>query len=290
MSAVGLALARAGLTERAMLTCFGVRAAAHVPRALPHRADPGPRPPRAALPLWLFCARRPVDADLARDVLGAATIDALVEAGLLARDGDRVIAPRALCPIGPSITVSEPWPDDSSHHLIASLPHARADRWLDLGSGPAFAPLAAPGRARAIRATDLDPTLVADARAGLALSGVTHVEVAVADLGAGAHTDAGWDLVTFNAPIPGPGDPILARFWAEAPSLVAPGGEVLVHSVAHAVELPGELTVVRYARDPDFTITRWRPGAPAARRRADVTLTPDAPHVTRAMLDAIPDA
>lgn len=288
MIELGRALARAGLTERAMLTCFGVRAAAHVPRVLPHRADPGPRPPRAALPLWLFCARRPVDAELARAVLGDATLDALLAAGLLARDGDRVIAPRALCPIGPSITVSEPWPDDSSHHLIESLPRARVDRWLDLGSGPAFAPLAAPGRARAIRATDLDPTLVADAKTGLALSGVTHVEVAVADLGAGA--GGGWDLVTFNAPIPGPGDPILARFWAEAPSLVAPAGEVLVHSVAHAVDLPGELTVVRYARDPDFTITRWRPGAAAARRFADVTLGPDAPHVTRATLDAIPDA
>jgi hypothetical protein len=284
LRALGQALARAGLTERAMRTCFGVAAAAHVPRALPHRGDPGPRPPRAALPLWLFCARRAVDETAARAVVGGA-LDDLIAVGLLVRDGDAVRAPVALCPIGPSIAVARVWPDDSSHHLIESLPAARVDRWLDLGSGPAFAPLAVPGRARVIRATDVDPALVDDARIGLALSGVTHVEPAVADLGAGA--GPGWHLVTFNAPIPGPGDPILARFWAEAPALVAPGGEVVVHSVFAALpDLPGELVAVRYARDPDFAITRWRPGGTSRQRVIDVTLTPETPHVKREMIDA----
>jgi hypothetical protein len=294
---LGVALARAGLTERALLSYFGVSAVAHLPRVLDRRSDPGPRPPRAAVPLELFGAGRSIDADAARAALGPA-VDALL-GDLLIADGPRVRATVSLLPYGPSIAVFDrldddrrdavPWPDDSSHHLIASLPAARVDRWLDVGSGPALAPLAAPGRAKEIRATDVMPGAIAHARRGLALSGVAHVTPAVADLGADA--GGGWDLVTFNAPIPAPGDPILARFWAEAPGLVAAGGEVVVHSTVAddpllaLASLPGAVIVARYARAPGFAITWWRPAAPPARTVIELELTPGAPHVTRALLD-----
>ncbi|MCB9562668.1 MAG: hypothetical protein H6708_19880 [Kofleriaceae bacterium] len=51
---VGAALRRAGLTERAVLACFGVRAVAHVLRAIGagRRFDAAP-PPAAVLP-WLL--------------------------------------------------------------------------------------------------------------------------------------------------------------------------------------------------------------------------------------------
>ena len=296
--AIGVALARAGLTERAFRAYFGVGAIAHLPRVLDRRADPGPRPPRAAVPLELFCAGRAIGADVARAALGS---DVLAS-GLVVADGDLVRGAVSVLPFGPSLAVFDrldddrrdavPWPDDSSHHLIACLPAARADRWLDVGSGPALAPLAAPGRAREIRATDVMPRAIEHARRGLALSGVAHVTAAVADLGAGA--GGGWDLVTFNAPIPAPGDPILARFWAEAPALVAAAGEVIVHSTVADDPLPalaglgGAVVVARYARAPGFAVTWWRPAAPPARAVIDVELTPAAPHVTRGVLEGAP--
>jgi hypothetical protein len=294
---LGVALASAGLTERAVRGYFGVGSIAHVARVLARRIDPGPRPPRAVVPLELFCAGRAIDTGAAHGALGLA-FHALVEAELLVDEGATVRAPVTLLPFGPSIAVFDrldadrrdavPWPDDSSHHLIACLPAARAGTWLDVGSGPALAPLAAPGRARAILATDVVPRAIDLAQIGLALSGVTHVTPAVADLGAGA--GGGWDLVTFNAPIPAPGDPILARFWAEAPALVAAAGEVIVHSTVAEDPLPaladldGEAVVIRYARAPGFAITWWRPAAPHARAVVDVELTLAAPHVTRAVL------
>ena len=296
---LGLLLAQLGVTERALRTCFGVGAVAHLPRVLDRRADPGPRPPRASLPLWLFCAGRTIDAAAARAVLGD-ELDRLIAGSILIGDGDGVRALWSLVPIGGSIAVCDrldddtadgvPWPDDSSHHLIACLPRARVDRWLDVGSGNAFAPLAAPGAARAIRATDILPRAIGCARWGLALSGITHVETAVADLGSGA--GPGWDLVTFNAPIPGSRDPILARFWAQAPALVTPGGEVLTHSrvddgdpFAHVAHLPGAIVVARYARAPAFAMTSWRPAAPARRALVEISLTEEMPHVTRDCLD-----
>ncbi|HTJ42107.1 MAG TPA: methyltransferase [Kofleriaceae bacterium] len=313
MRELGVALARAGLTERAMKTCFGISHASQLRWVLPERRDPGPRPPRASVPLWLFCAGRAIDRDHARAAL---ELDRLVEAGLVIDDGGPTV--RATCmllPIGSSIAVCDReddpsasvlWPDDSTHHLIASLPSSRAARWLDVGTGACVAPLAAPGRAREIRATDVSPHAIDRARAGLALSGVTHVEAAVADLADGA--GPGWDLVTFNAPIPAetgipragdslhrrapPGAAVLERFWAQAPSLVTDTGEVIVHSyvgedpLAALAHLPGAIGVFRYSTDRRFAITVWRPSG-ICREVVDVLLVEDQPHVARPVIDRL---
>lgn len=314
LAALGHRLTALGLTERAVKQCFGIGALAQLPRALPHRADPGDKAPRAAAILWLLCAGRAFPLEAMRELLGP-DLARLADLGVVAIDGGRVHARYALAPLGGGgIAVCDRldhagadavmWPDDSSHHLVGALPLARVGRWLDVGSGSAIAPLAAPGRATMIRASDLSPRAAELATLGLALTGLEHVTVRVGDLCAGAGGD--WNLITFNAPIPAeaggpPGEPahrrapagarVLERFWAEAREAVAPNGEVIVHSwvpadpLALTADLPGAVAVLRYAAEPGFAITAWRPGAPASRRIVDVALTEAAPHVVRVDVD-----
>ncbi len=300
--ALGAALRRAGLTERAVLACFGVRAIAHVPRAIAagRRFDPRP-PPAAAIP-WLCAGGGDVAADLVARALGDAA-PLLERAGLATRDGDVVRARRRVLPAGPEALAvcdapgradaDDPvfHPDDSSHHLVGALPPrhgaARIDRWLDLATGAGWAPLAAAGLAATVVAADLSPRAVEAARLGAALSGVA-LDVHRADLADGLDEGAPYDLITANLPIPG-ATALIARFWREAAARVAPGGEVLLHAaladdpLAPVAELPGEIVVARYT-PPDlapFGVTAWRPGRPPARRVRDVALTRDAPHLRR---------
>jgi hypothetical protein len=314
LAALGQRLQKIGLTERGLKTCFGVGAVAHLPRVLPQREGPGPTPPPAAVPLWLFCAGRRIAHAMAREILGP-DLARMIDLGLLDHvDGD-VVATRLLAPIGPSLAMCDRfdeeaadrvlWPDDSSHHLLGALPGSRVGRWLDVGSGPAWAPLAVPGLATGIHATDLSPRAVAQGKVGLGLSNVRHATMAVADLFAGA--GGGWNLITFNAPIPteakaaGPDEPghrrapagakVLERFWAGAPAAIADGGEVVVHSwvpsdpLGPVADLPGAVVALRYAREPGFAITAWRPGAPRHRAVIEVELTAAHPHVQRVTVD-----
>ena len=314
---LGRRLAAAGLTERAVLACFGASALAGVPWALAHRPLLGQPAPAAVLP-WLLVAGRDATRAAIQARLGDA-LDALVAAGLLVTDGDRVHAARALIPIGSSIAVCDRldtpatrpdvvlWPDDSSHHLIGALPRGRVGRWLDVGTGSALAPLAARGRAADVRATDVNPRAVDAAALGAALSGA-GIDTAWADLGDGA--GGGWDLVTFNAPIPAeagteaddaaihrrapPGAAVLERFWRQAPALLADGGEVVVHSfldddaLAITADLPGAVGVIRYTPPghAGFGVTAWRPGGSRRRRVIEVALSGGRPHVGRDDVDA----
>jgi hypothetical protein len=314
---LGRRLAAAGLTERAVLACFGASALAGVPRALACRPVLGRPAPAAVLP-WLLVAGRDATLAAIQARLGDA-LDALIAAGLLDIDGDHVRAARALVPIGPSLAVCDRldtptnhpdavlWPDDSSHHLIGALPRGRIGRWLDVGTGSALAPLAARGRAVHVRATDLNPRAVDAAALGAGLSGA-GIDTTRADLGDGA--GGGWDLVTFNAPIPAeasteagdtaihrrapPGAAVLERFWRQAPALIADGGEVVVHSfldddaLAITADLPGAVGVIRYTPPghAGFGVTSWRPGGSRRRRVIEVALSGVRPHVRRDDVDA----
>lgn len=311
MRALGAALARV-ITARAVETCLGASAITAVPAAAAVRAMPAPCPPAAA-PIWLWCAGRDVPVAALRRALGDA-LDAAVAAALVALDGDRAIAGATIAPVGAGLVIGDrhddpdadrvPWPDDSTLHLAGCLPARPPARWLDVGTGAAAAPLAAPWRAAHTRATDVAARALARARTGLALAGRADVEVAAADLLDGA--GPGWDLVTFNAPIPAehggatpatgwhraaPGAAILPRFWQAVAGVVAPGGEVIVHgALAAPLAVPGgELVIARYTPPglPAFAIARWRPGAPARTVEGDVALAPGRPFVRRADLDAI---
>jgi hypothetical protein len=214
-------------------------------------------------------------------------------------------------------------PDDSAMHTIGMVP-ARAARpglrWLDVGTGAAIVPLVRPGAASAVVATDVHERALAMARLSVALSGRSDIELRHADLLSGADRDGPWHLVTFNAPIPASVIPatddaplyrrgaadVLDRFWRDVRPLIAPGGnvsadaprdaprEVIVHSwqpladYPACLDLPGQVVAVRYTppdREPAFGVTVWRPDAPGDARLVHVTLTADAPHLTRAALD-----
>ena len=114
--------------------------------------------------------------------------------------------------------------------------------------------------------------------------------------------------MTFNLPIPAEaglttaderafrhsprGAAVLARFAREIPDQVAPGATIVLHlwlgpdHAAVLAGLPGEVTTVTYAPDADFGVVRWRPGAPAARRRGARAPTVAAPHLGWDDLDA----
>jgi hypothetical protein len=309
---LGAALRRAGLTPRAVATAWGTSLAAQLPGAVRARRLPD-TPATAAQNL--FVARVPVAAATAARGLGAAALAAAAAQGLVESLGDQVLARVAVIPVGPSLAccTAADWPDDSSHHLIGCMPPGRAARWLDVGTGCAIAPLARPERAAAIVATDLDPAAIAHAALGVALSGVCHVETVVADLAAGAGT--GFDLVTFNLPIPAEaglttedeprfrhsprGAAVLARVAREIPDRLAPGATIVLHGwlgpdhAAIVDELAGEVTTVRYTPDDDadvFGVIRWRPDAPTARRRGARVPTAAAPHLSWDDLEAAPPA
>jgi hypothetical protein len=338
LAGLGRRLQALGLTGRALEHCFGVRFSIHAPlspRAAGERTDIVPAAIMAEL--WVAGARVPVDRARAR--LGH-DFDRLGELGLLFCEGEHVRATVAIVPVarggGEALVVSDRadvrtgrdiamFADDSALHTLGAVP-ARAARpglrWLDVGTGSAIVPLSRPGAAARVLGTDINPRAIAMAELGAALSQMSHLELAVADLLDAADRGAPWDRITFNAPIPAPhaeqeagsDDPsyrrgapdILERFWAGARDLVAPGGEVLVHSRLPGAacpaspdvlddatgSVPGSVIVLDYTPpgQPAFGITWWRPDAPARRARFPVRLTAGAPHITRAALqDAAED-
>jgi hypothetical protein len=318
LAGLGARLRDAGLSERAVRACFGVRHPVHAPLVAAGVAPPTPMPPAALVP-WLLVAGAEVDERAARRRLGDADLDLLCALDAVERDGGRVRAKVALLPVAGGLAASDRadvrrgrdavlWPDDSAFHLIGALPPGRRRRWLDVGTGNAVAPLAAPGRAERAVGTDVCARALELGRLGVALSGARSIELRAADLLDGADAGAPWDLTTFNAPIPadaatdaaddtpyrhGPAD-LLERFWRAAPALCAPDGEVLLHARQPAdgypdtLDLPGSVVAVRYT-PPDarvaFGVTVWRPARRAERRLVNVALDPDRPHLDRRTLD-----
>lgn len=328
---LGRRLRARGLSERALRHCFGVTCAIHAPLAALARRGAGPvvpvSAPPAALLAQLFVAGSRVAADALARLLGRdfeSDLGQLVAAGLARVEAGVVTAEVTIVPVGDALVVSDradrmrgsdlvACADDSAMHTIGMVP-ARATRpglrWLDVGTGAAIVPLARPGAASAVVATDIHERALAMARVSMALSGRSDIDLRRADLLAGADRDGPWHLVTFNAPIPasvvpaaddaplyrrGPDD-ILDRFWRDVREVVVPGGEVILHSwqpladYPACLDLPGRVVAVRYTppdEAPAFGITVWHPDAPAAARLVHVALRAGAPHVTRSALDPV---
>jgi hypothetical protein len=323
-AALGTRLRARGLSERALRYCFGVSCPIHAPlRALAMRGpDPAVplSPPPAALLAHLFVAGSPIAVDAARRLLGP-DLDELAVRGLAVVDAGAVIARVTILPVGNALVVSDradrmhgsdavACADDSAFHTLGMVP-ARAEaglRWLDVGTGAAIVPLCRPGAAGTIVGTDIHARALTMARMGIDLSGRRDIALRAADLLDGAEAGGPWDRVTFNAPIPasamgladdaplyrrGAGD-ILERFWRDVRDLVAPGGEVIVHSwqplagYPACLDLPGRVVAVRYTppgQVPAFGVTVWWPDAPRAETLFHIELTPEAPHVGRVLLD-----
>lgn len=280
------------ITARQLALWAGTDRLAALPDLLPDLVG-RPITPGSAM-LAMFVGGAAVPAAWIRD------LDALVAAELVDVDRELARATVAVLPLGKALLVCDRldtrlddehvcWPDDSSHHLAQALPPGRVARWLDLGCGSAFAPLARPELATAISGVDLNPRAVRYARLGAELSGIAHVEVIEGDVA----TIRPAELVTCNAPIPEASERAIwratksdffDRLWPAARAAVAPGGLVVIHATAAqlATPLPGERIVVLYTPEDEdgFGILWWRPDLAdrylCTRRRLAV----ESPHLT----------
>ena len=258
----------------------------------------------ASVVLDLFIDKRRVPLNDVRRGLESVTpslFTRLSNSGLLASDGQTVWAPRAILPVAQRL-ICAPWamlPDDSSLHLLGCLPRMSAThRWLDIGTGTGLLPLI--GARGTTTATDVSTSCLAAAVIGEALSGIRKsIQWCHADLFEDLDPRS-YDLITFNAPIENHAS-LLTRFWHQAPRFLAPGGEILVHSVISPSPAgptpkqapPHAFTSTIIYSPPEFTpafgVTLHRPDGPSRKSYFSYRqLTVRAPHLTRADLQ-IPD-
>jgi hypothetical protein len=278
---------RSALTPRALAAWTGTDRLSRLPLQMPPVSHATP----AAALLELFVAgarvpRRPNWPDFG---------------DLVDETDDMLRATVAVLPLGRGLVVCDRldtddtlafvcWPDDSSYHLAGALPPGRRASWLDLGCGSATAQVLRPDAATRILAADLNPRATQYAALGLALSGISHVDIVTADLASGI--TGTFDLVTCNAPIPGQigshwratDDAFFPRLFADAARCVDDDGLVIVHGVLEALctELPGERIVVAYTPEDmvGFGVLWWRPAAAPRFVRTRRQLTADRPHLT----------
>lgn len=291
---LGQRLVATGLTPRALAAWSGTDRIASLPWKVSDMSARDPVPAAAGLALLVAGAELPLDR------VRRLPIDQLVAAGLVEHIEDRLRARVAVVPLGASLLVCDRadcddgvdlvcWPDDSSVHLAGALPPGRRARWIDLGCGSAFAPLARPELATTIHGIDINPRAVDHARLGAGLSGIQHLTIERGDIAADWGTA---ELVTCNAPIPDEPDAAVwrsadagffGRLWSAARRCAAPGGEIVVHCTLAAIpdDLPGEQTIVVYTPPSTkaFAMLWWRPDAPARRVVARRPMTPERPHV-----------
>ena len=303
-----------GLSERAVLSCFGVRSLAHVPGRILIHPMSVPNTPASLLPR-IFIAGQAVRLERLQKLLGN-MVDTLVETQLANIVNGRVRANVAVFPVGDSLAMSDradctsgrnvaQFPDDSAYHMLHCLPTKRQARWLDIGTGCALLPLARPQLSKQIIATDIHRRALDFARAGLKMSTARHIQLVQTNLSSGL--EGSWQLITFNAPVPQeitnnwrsappyrasdePG--LLDRFWLEATRLVADDGEVLVHSwqptddYPECLGLPGRVVALRYTpldSEHHFGVTRWWPSRRDEARLVRVDLDYKRPHVHRGL-------
>ncbi len=248
---------------------------------------------RASAMLALFVA----GVEVPRSLLGA-DLEPFID--LVELHGDVARATVAILPIGRRVIICDRadasaerelvcWPDDSSFHLLRSIPPAtKHGTWLDLGCGSAVAAIASPGTAGRIVGSDLNPRALQYAARAARFAGLSHLETLEGDL---ATVPA--DLITCNAPIPGERGPLwraagagfVARAFANAAAALTPGGMVIVHAALSPLldlQLAGELVIVAYTpvgEPREFAVAWWRPDAPPRQVRARRGLELGRPHL-----------
>ncbi len=289
LRAVVRKLGALGLHPRAVSSCFGVECVAHALGRQPP-ADPDPWPPATVIPR-MFVARHTVPLSVARKRL-AGLVDELEALGLVASDRDSIRARVGLLPVGESLAVCGPLPDDSTFHLIGALPTRRVPAWLDIGTGNAIVPLARRGLAPRVVASDIDDEALAFALAGIYLSDASEIELSRSSLLEDASGHERWPLITFNAPIPtSTHADLLDRFWQQARTATDDDGEVILHAqqplrdYPDRLDLPGCTVAVRYTPDgvePAFGVTIWQPSGRARCELRHQPLTRQSPHISRA--------
>lgn len=243
-------------------------------------------------------------ADVPRRLLDPAVVTALMRHNVVT-GGQWLRARVAIVPVGEAWVVCDRaeaaedregvlWPDDSSYHLIHSLPSRRLSSWLDLGCGSGFASLVRPNTAGAMLGSDLNPRAIAYARLGASLSNVAHAQFCHADLATGI--SGTFALITCNAPIPSSdGGPMwrvttaefFSRLFEHAARVLDSDGMLVVHGAVDALHplvgnLPGERVIVTYTpreHPREFAVLWWRPNGRRRLATGRRELTVARPHL-----------
>jgi SAM-dependent methyltransferase len=173
------------------------------------------------------------------------------------------------------------WPDDSSYHLVRSIPPGKRSSWLDVGCGSAFAMAERPEAAGRRVGIDVNPRAVAYAK--------QHADVRCADA---ASFDPGetFELVTCNPPIPDGDGPIWRGASAEivramiatAGRLVAPNGLAIIHAALEALTpLAGDVVIVAYTPPGEraFGVAWWQPDGEPRQIVGHRALSTERPHI-----------
>ncbi len=294
LRAIGKKLIAAGLTPRALAAWSGTERISALPWKVSGLSARDPVPAAAGLALLVAgaelpldrCTRLPIEDLVAAGIVEYVSVGVRASVGVVPLAGSLLVCDRADCDDGVDLVC---WPDDSSVHLASALPPGRRPRWIDLGCGSAFAPLARPELATQICGIDINARAVEHARLGAGLSGIEHLRIDAGDI---ADIEGTAELVTCNAPIPGESDAAVwrsadaaffTRLWETTRRCTAPGGEVVVHCTLAAIpdDLPGEQLIVVYTPPSTkaFAILWWRPDAPARRVVGRRLMTPERSHV-----------
>lgn len=230
-------------------------------RSLRRRDQPADRAVR------LFSLRDPVTEDEARTALGSLSLDELVGAGLVVRDGSRVVCPFRLREHAGLLFFA----DFLSHGgeavmgggpltgalLHAALPGRPIGRALDLGCGAGLVALAFAAHAQAVVASDINPRALVLARVNAALNGKGNIEFRTGDLFAELAGER-FDRIVCQPPFfPTPegaggatyshggprGDEIVTRLLGELPGHLSAQGRGIV--IAELAEIAGAPLVAR---------------------------------------------
>ena len=137
----------------------------------------------------LFLLGQPVDAARAGEALAPATVDGLVDAGWLTRDGDAVRCPLRITPHEGVLLVHDPLEikatdadvvlgrSSAANTLAALTPREHVGSVLDVGTGCGIQALQAAGHADRVVAVDVNQRALDLTALGAALSGIDNVEL-----------------------------------------------------------------------------------------------------------------
>jgi SAM-dependent methyltransferase len=165
-----------------------------------------------ALLRWFFLGV-PLESESIAELVPASVVTAMVETGMLLRDGGRLTPAVMLTPCEGFLFAADPartlelpeassmviWPNPSTRLLQMFTIRRPAETVLDLGTGCGFLAILASRHSRQVVATDLNPRATEFARFNVWLNGVTNVECLTGDTFEPVQGQT-FDLIVSNPP------------------------------------------------------------------------------------------